>query len=477
MTTLSKDIVNELLGYASLSDMEANHLSFKGMPIAHNLKFPIDEIIAGVQSTCGLLVSEIWRLKSGEEQKVTIDMFHSYLSFSGIFFVRQNGYDVPPWDPKYPTLGLYKTRDEKHIFINGGYPTLRDKILRVLGTPNEQDLIAAAMLKRDAFELEEAFAEAATCGAVVREKNEWLTHPQGMALNRKPPLVINKLIDTEPEKLPKSTRPLEGLKVVDFTQAIAAPACGRYMAEYGADVLHITAPHMPSIPAFSMDTGHGKRQAFADLKRPEDLAQLKKLLSEADVFIEGWRPNVMAKYGLTPEEVQKIRPGIIHVTLSCYGTEGPWKDRAGWEQLGQAVSGIIDSNAYNIPVGDTTVKVLSETISTHGLFICDYLSGNLATIGVLSALLKRHHHGGGYHIHIALTRSGMWAISKPATTHNERRLLKLPLERHEYEEYLAHSTGPYGTVEYLAPAIRLSKTPPMLNLPISPNGSSRLEWI
>lgn len=470
MTLLATETVKEILGYANLTHLEADRVQFKGLPVAHNLCFPIDELIAGIHGTIGLLISEIWKLKGEEDQTITIDMFHAFLSLSSVRFMRQNGYALYPWDPKYPTLGIYTTKDGREIFLHGGHATLRDKILRVLETPNESDFIAAAVQKWNAFELEEAIAQADGCAAVVREKDEWLNHPQGKVLNERPPLVLNKLVDSPPEALPVGPRPLSGLKVLDLTRVIAAPTCARVLAEYGADVLHITAPHLTNIPPFDVDTSHGKRQAFVDLRIPDDLTHLKKMISEADVFVEGWRPNTMAKYGLSPEDVQKIRPGIIHITFSCYGNKGPWKDRAGWEQLGQAVSGIIDSNFDHM-------KKHSDTIATHHIFPNDYISGYLGAAGVLAALIKRHTEGGGVHISMALSRHGMWAISKTATNHEETRQHTVPIPYAEYKPYLSYSRkGPFGTLEYLSPAVELSVTPPQLLLPAAPLGSGKLEW-
>ncbi len=477
MTEFSSEISIEILEGVGFSNLKTQEINFTGLPVAHNLSFPIDEIMAGVQGAFGALIVEIWKLKTGEEQMVTIDIFHAYISISATLFVNQEGYFLTPWDHHYPTVGLYKTKDGRDIFLHGGHSSLRDKILNVLHSPNDPQHITAAVLKRDALELEEAIAAAAGCAAVVRDKDEWLKHPQGALLNQKPVLSIEKKVNSVPEPFPNGPRPLSGIRVLDLTHVIAAPTCSRILAEHGADVLHVTSPHLPGIPPFVMDTGHGKRQAYADLRQPEDLAQFKKLLSEADVFIEGWRPNIMAKFGLTPEEVQKIRPGIIHVTFSAYGLDGPWKDRAGWEQLSQAVTGIIDSNSFMISTPNGPVKFISDTITTHGLFICDYLSGYLGATAALAALIKRHNEGGGYYAHIALARSGMWAISKPASQPVERRPLKLPLDRPEFEQYLAHSHGPYGKVEFLAPSIQLSKTPPILDLPVSPHGSGKLEWL
>src|SRR5690349_17164719 len=121
---LAHDVIKEILSYAKLTDLNAILVNFEGLPIGHNLCFPIDEIIAGIQGTCRLLNSEIWKLKGGDKQKISIDTFHAYLSLSSVIFLRQNGYTLFPWDPKYPTLGLYETKDGREIFLHGGHATL-----------------------------------------------------------------------------------------------------------------------------------------------------------------------------------------------------------------------------------------------------------------------------------------------------------------------------------------------------------------
>src|SRR4029077_2515287 len=112
----------------------------------------------------------------------------------------------------------------------------------------------------------------------------------------------------------------------------AAPTAAQPWAENGAEVLMVTAQHLPQVPEHVMDTSHGKRSCFLNLTRPDDVATIKKLVLNADVFSQGYRPGIMDKHGLSPEQLAKERPGLIYLSISCYGHGGPFlhlRGRAG----------------------------------------------------------------------------------------------------------------------------------------------------
>ena len=116
------------------------------------------------------------------------------------------------------------------------------------------------------------------------------------------------------------------------------------LAEHGAEVLMVTAKHLPQTPEHVRDTSHGKRSCFLDLSAPDEAAKLKDLVRGADVFSQGYRPGVLAARGFGPEDLARTRPGIVTLTISCYGSGGPFADRAGWEQVAQTVTGIAHAN-------------------------------------------------------------------------------------------------------------------------------------
>ena len=151
-------------------------------------------------------------------------------------------------------------------------------------------------------------------------------------LAAKPIVEVFKIADSAPEPMPAGERPLDGIRALDLTRTLAGPTCARTLAEHGADVLMVTAKGLPQLPQTLIDTNHGKRSTYLDLKNPQDNAKLKELIRDADVFSEGYHPGIIEALGLGPEELAAIRPSIIYTSISCYGTDGPFSHRASWEQ-------------------------------------------------------------------------------------------------------------------------------------------------
>jgi hypothetical protein len=124
----------------------------------------------------------------------------------------------------------------------------------------------------------------------------------------------------------RTQRPLEGVRVLDLTRILAGPVGGRALAAYGADVMLVNAPHLPNIEAIA-DTSRGKRSALCRPARAEGRRRMDALLRDAHVFVQGYRPGGLQRPGLRPGRLAK-RPGIVCVSLSAYGTQGPWRSGA-----------------------------------------------------------------------------------------------------------------------------------------------------
>jgi hypothetical protein len=138
-------------------------------------------------------------------------------------------------------------------------------------------------------------------------------------------------------------RPLAGLKVVDMTRVIAAPAVSRGLAELGASVMRVVGPDVTDMSGLHADLNHGKWNTLLDITKSEDRAKLRDLLRDADVFLQGYRPYVLDKYGFSEKDVFELvenrERGIIYARENCYGWNGPWQSRTGWQQISDAVSG------------------------------------------------------------------------------------------------------------------------------------------
>jgi len=140
-----------------------------------------------------------------------------------------------------------------------------------------------------------------------------------------------------PDRVPasKALARFQAFAFLDLTRVLAGPTCARTLAEHGADVLHVRSPKLPSIEPFVIDTNAGKRSCFLDLDRKDNIERLRALVRDAHVFSQGYRPDALARRGFAPEELAQVRPGIIAVSIDCYGHQGPFAGRPGWEQLAQ----------------------------------------------------------------------------------------------------------------------------------------------
>lgn len=148
----------------------------------------------------------------------------------------------------------------------------------------------------------------------------------------------------EQPSMPSSPqRPLAGLKVVDLTRVIAAPTITRSLAEMGASVMRVTTPNITDASGLHQDLNWGKWNCSLDLKKnPEDRKALADLIKEADVVVEGYRPGAMERNGFSRTNIFDLVKdrgrGIIHVRENCYGWNGPWAHRSGWQQISDSVS-------------------------------------------------------------------------------------------------------------------------------------------
>ena len=211
----------------------------------------------------GLAVSDLWRLRTGKPQAVSIDRHAAAASLRSNTYVLQNGERPVSWDP---LAGHYPTRDGRTMFLHTNHPHHRAGALRIAGAATDtKEALAAAVAKWDGLALEEAIASGGCVGGLSRSREEWNAHPHGIAIARLPLIDMVKIGEAPAEPLRKGERPLSGVRALDLTRVLAGPTSGRVLAENGADVLHIAAPHLPYQTEILMDTGHGKRCAWVDL--------------------------------------------------------------------------------------------------------------------------------------------------------------------------------------------------------------------
>ena len=135
---------------------------------------------------------------------------------------------------------------------------------------------------------------------------------------------------------------LAGIKVLDLSRVIAGPVISRTLAEYGASVLKITCATLPDVPYYQVDLNFGKRTADLDLRDLEDRKRFEALLDDGvDVIIDGYRTGALERLGYGVESLKKRfegrGKGFVYVAENCFGFNGPWKERSGWQPVADAV--------------------------------------------------------------------------------------------------------------------------------------------
>lgn len=211
--------------------------------------------------------------------------------------------------------------------------------------------------------------------------------------------------------------PLQGIKVLDLSRVLAGPWCGMTLGDLGADVIKVESPEGDDLrhfgppfdkgeSAYFMVAGRNKRCVVADMKTPEGLAQVRKLALGADIIVENFRIGTLEKFGLAPDELRKENPGLIVCSISGYGRHSMMAERAGYDFVIQAESGLMSI------IGDETQEPMKV-----GAAVTDIVAGQFAVQGVLAALLHRERTGEGQDVDISLLDGAVTLLANQAAAY------------------------------------------------------------
>ena len=202
---------------------------------------------------------------------------------------------------------------------------------------------------------------------------------------------------------PQTAAALAGLRVIEMGQLIAGPFCGKTLGEFGAEVIKIEPPGAGDplrnwrllkngTSVWWQVQSRNKQSVAIDLRQKEGQDLARRMIAEADVLIENFRPGTLEGWGMSPEELHRLNPGLIIARISGYGQTGPYRDLPGFGVIGEAMGGLRHLTAEP---GRVPVRV--------GVSIGDTLAALHAVIGILTALYHRKVHGGaGQVIDVAL---------------------------------------------------------------------------
>ena len=411
----------------------------------------------------GLAAAEIHRARGGTAQDVSLSMRHAAAAFRSESYIRLN--DKPGQMEFDPIHGFYKCGDGGWVQVHCNYPQHRMAVAELLHCAYNRAGVQRVFDGMAANEVEDWFAANKLPIGMMRSEAEWDAHPQSAALDAQPVLILEKIGEADPRPLPAAgERPLSGLRVLDLTKVIAGPVCGRTLTEHGADVLQITAAHLAHAMPLIIDANRGKRSAYLDLRKDAGIDRLKELVREADIFVQGYRPGTLASRGLGPDALAEIRPGIVYVSLSAFGHEGPWSDRRGFDSIVQTVSGI--GHAGGVAVGKDGMHHLPCQALDHG-------SGYLMALGGMMARLKQSQEGGSWLVRVSLARTGRWLQSL-----GKQQALDAPEQKLDSISDLIEWYGEtaFGRMTGVKPAAQLSATPGYWATKTVRPGANTAEW-
>lgn len=338
------------------------------------------------------------------------------------YLVDHDPYERASTPHRSSTTNIYRCADGKFFQTHGSLNP--DPVLKILALPRYQELnpvgqeawipFQESVSKFAAPELLIATDRAGQAGHTCNTFDEYSRSEHGRA-NAQIGLfeifrVANK--NHQPAWWPTSNhtappRPLAGLKVVDLTRIIAAPTVTRGLAELGASVMRVMGPDVPDFVGLHIDLNWGKWNTYIDITSEHGRGQLRNLIKDADVVINGYRPGVLDKYGFSQDDIIAIvadRPrGIISVRENCYGWYGPFSHRSGWQNTSDACVGV--SHGYGKAIGLREDEPIVTPCPNS-----DYCTGLAGVAAILSAILQRGELGGSYKVDIALTYYNQWLL-------------------------------------------------------------------
>jgi crotonobetainyl-CoA:carnitine CoA-transferase CaiB-like acyl-CoA transferase len=462
------DALRTILPIAGWSEEQAREVEITGGadPVLPT-SFRITETSTAALAAVGLAVSDLWELRTGRRQQIAIDARQATASLRSGHYLNMEGADVSA--AAHSIMGVYPAKNGRWSYVHANFPNHRAAALEVLGVAEDRDAVRKAVAQWDALELEEAIIAAKGAGGMVRTMEEWARHPQAAAVASLPLMEIVKIGDSAPEPLPEGDRPLSGIRVLDLTRVLAGPTCARTLAEHGAEVLKITAAHLPSLGRQEYDTGHGKLSAQLDLREEKDKDTLRALVRDADVFSQGYRPGTLGSRGFSPEAVAQLRPGIVAVSLSAFSHVGPWAARRGFDTVIQTVSGITTRQGELFPGAQAGPQF-------YPVSAIDYLTGYLMAFGTMAALARRSREGGSWLVRISLAQVGRWLVSRGEVPEADLKNVPNDFTAEELERWSMTSETPVGRLRHLAPVLQLSETPPRWARPTVPLGFHQPVW-
>ena len=409
---------------------------------------PIASTFSALLGSVSVAMAINARDKSGKGQRIEVPLHSAMFTAMGSRIIKFNNYEyVNLFDfPRTVMSHPYECSDGRWIYHHGMFERFArqtltaagktewiEEVTSLFGRPVDEDTLAfwqdrfAEMFKeRTAWQWEADINSQGGACTVCKTVDEWLVHEHavdakmvvevedaehgtmkqpgvqvrlrgtpGSIQGRAPKLgehtdeVLAEVASASTRVVPSNGHgdvmsALQGVKVLDLCIILAGPTCGRTLGEFGADVIKIDDPTRILDPVGYIDVNRGKRSIMLNLKTDEGRAVFWKLVESADVIVENNRKSAVQRLGLGYEEVKKVKPDIVYASLNAFGYDGPWSERAGWEQLAQGTSGM------QVRRGGRDGKPMLAPYAVN-----DYGTGLMGAYAVALALHERNRTGKG----------------------------------------------------------------------------------
>ena len=374
-----------MLGWDNADWTDVHYLP-RSEPLATPM--PIGAVASVALAAVGVAAGSIARQRGRQAGPVKVDTVASGLAMCANDYLLLDGKPPGSW----PELTRFYRAADGWVFLHGGFPPQAARLAESLGAANNRESVTARVAELPAQEVEDRCLATNTCGRRLRTLEEWLEHPAAKSIADQPALSFETIGEGDPHPWQTAETPLTGIRVLDLSRVLAGPTIGRTLAEHGAEVLRVAGPEVPFIEALVIDTGFGKRSAHINLATDDGRAQMRALVRDADVFIDGYRPGALAGHGLDPETLFDLNPNLVHLTLSAFGETGPWGGSRGYDSLVQAAVGLAG--------GDPPRRLPCQPL--------DYLAGYLGAFAIMRALDVRAGTGRGARIALSLAGMAHW---------------------------------------------------------------------
>ncbi|KLO99491.1 probable acyl-CoA transferases/carnitine dehydratase [Fusarium fujikuroi] len=395
-------------------------------------------VTAVLHAMVGIVGLEILHLRGiTTSNEVDIDVNHAGLYPATAALVNIDGVTgpeviklptVPQWDKDrasnsplvYRATAIYETADKGVWFqLHGSLDSW--KMLALIGISKDFDseirtndaayeLIQERVRTYRAKEIEQLMVENGLSGSVVYSPGGWRQTEMGKSLSRHP--LVNYKKQAQCPALPpvflpvmEDKRPLTGIKVVELTRIIAGAAAGAALASLGAEVIRVNSSKLKDYtPAQPSSLMAGKTTIDLDLEDPADHQRLIQLFEQADVILQGYRLGSLARRGFGLEAALELAnkrgKGIVYVDENCYGPDGYYAERPGWQQVADAAAGssYVMGQSFGCPEGQGVLPSLP---------ISDMSTGILTALTIMCGIRDRTKFGGSYHGHASLTAYNM----------------------------------------------------------------------